>query len=101
VTDDSLTYDERAFEKRSRRSGRRELLRDSDQLACESFEPAALETLLNAYVTERGVGLGAIIHALRVAVTGKAAGPGMFDCLALVGRERCLSRIDRTLQRLG
>ena len=66
-------------------------------LAVASFAPADLETLLHAYVTERGVGLGAIIHALRVAVTGKAAGPGMFDCLALVGRERCVARIDRAL----
>jgi glutamyl-tRNA synthetase len=100
VADEALAYDEKAFEKRIKKDAAAvELLRGfRDRLAtAESFEPAALEALLNAYVTERGVGLGAIIHALRVAVTGKAAGPGMFDCLALVGRDRCLTRIDRAL----
>lgn len=100
MADESLTYDEKAFEKRLKKDAPAcELLRGfRDRLAsAESFEPEALEALLNTYVAERGVGLGAIIHALRVAVTGKAAGPGMFDCLALVGRERCVLRIDRAL----
>jgi glutamyl-tRNA synthetase len=100
VTDAALTYDEKAVEKRLKKDPAAvELLRGfRDRLAsADSFEPAALEALLNAYVTERGVGLGAIIHALRVSVTGKAVGPGMFDCLALVGRERCVARIDRAL----
>ena len=38
-----------------------------------------------------------MIHALRVAVTGKAVGFGMFETLAILGRERCLARIDRAL----
>jgi glutamyl-tRNA synthetase len=41
-----------------------------------------------------------VIHALRVAVTGKPAGPGMFDCLELLGRESCLTRIDQALARV-
>jgi glutamyl-tRNA synthetase len=103
AADDALTYDEKAFEKRLKKDPAAvELLRGfRDRLAtAEPFDPASLESLLNAYVTERGVGLGAIIHALRVAVTGKAAGPGMFDCLALVGRDRCIARIDRALTKV-
>jgi len=38
-----------------------------------------------------------IVHAVRVAVTGKAVGFGLFDTLAILGRERCLARIDRAL----
>ncbi|MBL8848429.1 MAG: glutamate--tRNA ligase [Planctomycetaceae bacterium] len=104
VADDILEYDEKAFDKRlTQDPAACGLLRGfRDRLAgAEPFDAATLESLLNAYVTERGVGLGAVIHALRVAVTGKAAGPGMFDCLALVGRERCVSRIDRALQRVN
>jgi len=37
---------------------------------------------------------------LRVATTGKGVGLGMFDALALLGRERCLKRIDRALAQL-
>jgi hypothetical protein len=34
-----------------------------------------------------------------VAITGTAAGPGLFDCLALVGKDLGLRRIDRALTR--
>ncbi|HEV2971536.1 MAG TPA: hypothetical protein VGY55_16285 [Pirellulales bacterium] len=34
---------------------------------------------------------------MRVAVTCKAVGPGLYDCLAILGRQTCLQRIERTL----
>jgi hypothetical protein len=34
-----------------------------------------------------------------VAVTGKAVGPGLYDCLAILGRERCITRIERVVGR--
>jgi len=37
---------------------------------------------------------------VRVAVTGKAVGFGMFETLEILGRERCLARIERALARL-
>jgi len=40
-----------------------------------------------------------IVHTLRVAVTGKSVGPGVYDCLAILGRTACLARIDRALAR--
>jgi glutamyl-tRNA synthetase len=42
--------------------------------------------------------VGDVIHALRVAVTGKGVGFGMFETLEILGRERCLARIDRALE---
>jgi glutamyl-tRNA synthetase len=39
------------------------------------------------------------VHPVRLAVTGKAIGPGLFDCLAILGRERSLSRIERAISR--
>ena len=35
----------------------------------------------------------ALIHAVRVAVTGKAVSPGLFDVLALLGRLACGSEL--------
>jgi glutamyl-tRNA synthetase len=52
---------------------------------------------LHRFVAERGIAIGQIIHALRVAVTGKGVGFGMFETLALLGRERSLRRIDRAM----
>jgi glutamyl-tRNA synthetase len=36
---------------------------------------------------------GLLIHAVRVAVTGKAVSPGLFEVLALVGRARVHARL--------
>ena len=52
---------------------------------------------MRRFVESEGVKIGQIIHALRVAVTGKAIGFGMFEILEILGRERSLARIDRAL----
>ena len=41
--------------------------------------------------------VSAIIHAVRIAVTGKAVGFGLFEGMAILGRNACLVRIDRAL----
>ena len=41
--------------------------------------------------------MGDIVHAVRVATTGTAIGPGLFDCLSILGKDMCLRRIDRAL----
>ncbi len=100
VADDALTWDEKAFDKRLRQpADAAELLGEfRDVLAqAESFDAASLEATFKDWLDARGVGIGQVIHALRIAVTGEPAGPGMFDCLELLGRRRCLRRIDRSL----
>lgn len=41
--------------------------------------------------------LGPIVHPTRVALTGKTAGPGLFELMAVLGPERISKRIDRAL----
>jgi glutamyl-tRNA synthetase len=103
VADDVVTYDDKAFDKRIRNAaGAADLLAAfRNELAiASSFDSAALEKLAQAFVEARGHGLGAIVHALRVAVTGKAVGFGLFDILSILGKERVVARIDRALVRL-
>jgi glutamyl-tRNA synthetase len=45
-----------------------------------------------------GVKAAALIHAVRVAVTGRTASPGLFDVLSLLGRERTHTRLAAALQ---
>ena len=52
---------------------------------------------MHEWVSAEGIKIGDIVHAVRVAVTGKAVGFGLFDTLAILGRERCLARIDRAI----
>jgi glutamyl-tRNA synthetase len=51
----------------------------------------------NISADQRGVKAGVLIHAARVAVTGRTASPGIFDVLELTGRNRVLARIDAAL----
>ncbi len=103
VSDDALVYDERAFQKRIRKPPEAaELLRKFRQVLQDlpTFEAASLQDALQRFIEAEGIAIGQIIHALRVAVTGKAVGFGMFETLAILGRQRSLKRIDQTLSRI-
>ena len=57
------------------------------------FDPPTLESALRSLAEQRGIKAGTLIHATRVAVTGQAVSPGIFEVLALVGRERAVKRL--------
>jgi glutamyl-tRNA synthetase len=100
VADDALVIDEAVFDKRLvKPAGAADLLRGyRDELAkLPDANAAQLEESLKAYVESRGVKIGDLIHALRVAVTGKGVGFGMFETLELLGHKSRLNRIDRAL----
>ena len=69
--------------------------------AVERFEPGPLEESLKQVVEQAGVKVGDLVHAVRVAVTGKTVGPGLYDCLAILGRDRSLARLERALPLAG
>jgi glutamyl-tRNA synthetase len=98
-----VAYDRKAFDKRVRKEGAETLLRRFRVRleTVEPFEPEILDHALHAFVEEEGITIGQIIHAVRVAVTGKAVGFGLFEGLAVLGREACVARIDRALERLS
>ena len=100
--DDEVVYDQKAFDKRMRKAGVEPLLRRFRDLlgATEPFDADALDRAMRAFVETEGIAIGQIIHAVRVAVTGKAVGFGLFAGLAILGRDTCLARIDRALVRL-
>jgi glutamyl-tRNA synthetase len=101
--DEALVFDEAAFDKRLRQPPEAAALlrRFRERLAgAPSFDASSLEAVMEAFVAAEGIKIGQVIHALRVAVTGKAVGFGMFETLALLGRDRTLARIDLALARL-
>ena len=100
VSDAELVYDEAAFSKRLGKPGAAERLgRFRPVLArVEPFDVPALEWALDRFLEAEGVKVGEVIHALRVAVTGKAVGFGTFETMAILGRDHCLARIDRALR---
>ena len=66
---------------------------DAALAALEAFDPASTEAALRALADARGVKAGVLIHAVRVALAGKAVSPGLFDVLALLGRHRVHTRL--------
>jgi glutamyl-tRNA synthetase len=101
--DDEFPYDAKAFDKRLRKPPEAaELLRKFRSRLAEAkpSDPASWEALLHEFVKTEGIDLGQIIHALRVAVTGKAIGFGLFESLAILGKEHSLARINRVLGQL-
>ena len=62
-----------------------------------AFDAPSLEKATLDLMTARGLGLGDIVHAVRIAITGLPVGPGLFDTVAVLGKETCLRRIDRAL----
>lgn len=96
VADDALSFDEPAFDKRLRKPGVIELLgKLRDQMgALEPFDASSTEACVHRFVEQQGIKIGDIIHALRLAITGKSVGLGMFDAMAILGRDSCLKRLD-------
>jgi len=100
---DQLVYDEAAFDKRIRTPVEAPgLLRKFAAVLAtlEPFDAPTVETALQNFVQAEGIGHAQIIHALRIATTGKGIGFGLFESLAILGRVQCLERIDRALARL-
>lgn len=98
---EEIAYDEATFNKQLRAPGGADRLgRFRDKIAqVEPFEIAGLERAMHDFLAAEGIKVGEIIHAVRVAATGKAVGPGLYDCLAILGREKTLLRLDRAIVR--
>jgi glutamyl-tRNA synthetase len=62
-----------------------------------AFDKSALEAELRATAEQHRLKAGALIHATRVAVTGRAVSPGLFEVLELLGRDRSLARLTAAL----
>ena len=60
----------------------------------QDWTTAGLEANLKAHAEGLGLGLGKLAQPLRAALTGQTTSPGIFDVLALLGREESLARID-------
>jgi glutamyl-tRNA synthetase len=51
------------------------------------------EAAMRGFAERNGLKLGAVAQPLRVALTGRTTSPGIFDVLAVLGREECLARL--------
>jgi glutamyl-tRNA synthetase len=67
-------------------------LHDALQAVAE-WSGESTEAAMRAFAEANGLKLGAVAQPLRVALTGRTTSPGIFDVLAVLGREECLARL--------
>ena len=92
--DAPIEYDPDAVAKHLSAAGLREHVQAlSAALEAASFDEASLEQALRQLADERGIKAGMLIHATRIAMTGRMVSPGLFEMLLLLGRERVLARL--------
>ena len=101
-SDDQLAYDEQAVEKHLRKDGVAGVAGEVPRSAGDgrAVRRQDARASMHDFMAAEGIKIGQIIHAVRVAVTGQSIGLGLFDTLAILGREHCLRRIDRVLTRV-
>ncbi|MBN2809237.1 MAG: glutamate--tRNA ligase [Deltaproteobacteria bacterium] len=62
------------------------------------FSEAAIEDLMRVFAEEVEVKPGVIINGVRTVITGQLAGPGLFEIVTTLGRERVVARLRHTPQ---
>jgi glutamyl-tRNA synthetase len=74
----------------------------ADRLAAvDPFDHPAIEPVVRGFADERGVKPTAVMQAVRLAVSGSSASPGLFEMLALVGRDAVIARLRRAAAHLA
>ena len=63
----------------------------------DPFEHDALEQGFKSVLAETGLSMGKLAQPVRVALTGGTVSPGIFDVMALLGRERTLARLKKAI----
>ena len=100
---ESITFDADAVAKQWKdRPATAALLRATrDRLAeLDEWAEAPMDQSLRALAESRGIGAGKLFQPLRVALTGSATSPGIFDVLLVLGRERSLERLETAIGQL-
>lgn len=99
VDNDKLGYDERALKRWLGKKHQRQILMEIRAVltGLSAWEKPRIQDALEAYIKERGIKGMELSQALRVAVTGRDYGFGIYEVLTILGREDVLARIDRVL----
>ncbi|MHC4365084.1 MAG: glutamate--tRNA ligase, partial [Planctomycetota bacterium] len=101
LADDQIEYDEKAVKKVLLKADGLAMLGIVRQrlVAMEQFTAEAIEGMLRGLAAERGVGLGKVAQPLRVAICGTTISLPIFDSVRMLGKEKTIARIDRTLKK--
>ncbi|MFZ5899646.1 MAG: glutamate--tRNA ligase, partial [Bacillota bacterium] len=95
--EDDFVYEEKGVKKHFMKPGAAAIL-DKGREALANVQDFTVEGTEKAYrklIEKLGVSGGALIHPTRLALSGRTVGPGLFDIIAILGKERCLARLEK------
>lgn len=94
---DEFGYDEKGAKKHLAKDTTPALLKSIIEKlsSVENWNVEAIEAAVRAVAEEAGVGAGDVIHPTRMAITGRTFGPGLFELIEVIGKDRVISRIER------
>lgn len=101
---DKLEYDSAMFtgKKMTEETALKALQGAKEKLSSlENFSHDSLEETLRSLADELGLKTGQLFNPLRVATTAREAAPPLFETMAVLGKERCLNRINAALAKLA
>ncbi|MFH0880958.1 MAG: glutamate--tRNA ligase [Lentisphaerota bacterium] len=100
---DDYAYDEKSVQKRLKKEGAMAGLSAIRQAftALSAFTVESTDQALHALAQQQGLNPGELVHPIRVAVSGTNAGPSLFHMLEVLGKDRVIARIDKTLSRFA
>jgi len=99
---EAYAFDPKGVEKRLKPEGVPALLDEVAEkyAALPTFDVLTAHAVLEEMGTARGTGLGSMVHPVRVAVSGLTEGPGLFEMLVLLGRDKVCKRLRAVAQKL-
>jgi glutamyl-tRNA synthetase len=100
---DKLEYDEKAVQKRLKNEAVPQMLErlKAKLQATDPFDEANLEEAIRSFAEESGLSASKVIHPLRVALTGKSVGPGIFETVCILGSKKVTQRLDEAIELAG
>jgi len=91
---EKIDFDREAIEKYLSENLSREFSLLCDCLErLDSFQANTIEEAFRALVAELGIEARRLVHPVRLALTGRTVGPGLFETIALLGKEKTLRRL--------
>jgi len=98
--EESITMDEIAAAKHLTPAIAPSLRELAELIAAEpEFSKERLEGILHGLIERQGLKMGKIAQPLRVALTGRTVSPGIYEVMALLGKDRSIQRIRAGVER--
>ena len=96
------SYDEKTIRKKWKEDTPKYVLELKDRLAgLADFSPENIEEAFKKYLEENELGMGKLLPAFRVCLTGLGMGPSLFDIASLLGKEETIKRMETALEKIN